>query len=1157
MSVSAGPPRRRNDELDRYINLKLAALGQPSSRSTAGADFLEIARPLLRNYLQKDYLLGNRLCPADARIQAFVDAYLSDVSPGGAARLPPNTFVLDREGMARVMSLPVHSDRFSSPCLHSYRVPQGVVHNPTSDRRTTRGLFHIAEGGLPVPADKAELPKRAFAALWARAFEPPADLMTLPFTADQNEQVRCFVSLLLRPLVCPATGRDPQKTMEIRFIAPGSLVSNLDFVESIFGNAGDPYLPENDAALDAMHWTGHSGCVVVAPHLVGIRKEELGLPHSSEATERQRRDGMCWDDEAEAYNEGHAFKATCRDHRGVIVTVIADNYYGYCKKEVKTQISFAANLYGLCEEEHAGGALAFATYVLGQEFHAERTVSLKKASFGDAMRLLGDLVEESPAGYAADRRFPDIYYVPEDAAFFAREGFVTWRHGERVERLTLRAGAEYVLPSGYRVRLEKQIAGTAWRLVGSRPRGTLCHKPCTVSGGGKSEISKSIRQALLKGPVFVKEYHRDMEQVARILKKDYSAIYRNRAQDERTRRPILSAARSLGSVIQLLTPSAEYTDEYNTWVQELSQTIRQLVFTVKRHYRPEWGENWREHFTVDRINGFLGHELKFDNQELVSNYLRVGYDPDGAWRIYKLRPDFCPGDKVQVEDDITVSVVLPRENLSGLDPEYDNPSVKLVANCERQLFQRPDDAIHRGVDKQAELDMASAGMFLSNYQALSLEEARDVVEHVVEFDRYSEPMKRLLRQFVEQPETGYVASSAHPRVVNGAPSTNPRYLQRRPDLENPRDPYLAEIAARLSREIPAGQPVYSPVNAVMAGRRNNPPDPKSGLPPLAVHSPIHYQELPELFMDFICSLTGKSPATTGFGSEGALTKGPFNALWPVVDLNNALVSAILTGYAGFTTSAGYVGPTFRVDHDISLLVPEIWCRMRVYERDPEFLKANGYLEKVCDFCLDGRTVQASRLGYRITSLFVDRFLGRLFEAPSMVFPEELLRPEEQDIAMFAGGVDAIVEAQTRVARQYFEDRSVEAACPPLQALLHIMACGSYQGKGSEDPEIRSLFTRDALLASDWYRERLRAKQTRDVALWRRHVAALEAFVASGAPATGIDVALRMADARRQLARAGAAAYLKELEGTIGVDPFHGQIDRQRASGAVSDHAEVS
>ena len=79
--------------------------------------------------------------------------------------------------------------------------------------------------------------------------------------------------------------------MEIRFFVPGSLVSNLDFVERIFGNGGDPYLPENDAALDTMHWTGHTGCVVLAPHLVGMKKKDLGLPHTSEATERQRRDG--------------------------------------------------------------------------------------------------------------------------------------------------------------------------------------------------------------------------------------------------------------------------------------------------------------------------------------------------------------------------------------------------------------------------------------------------------------------------------------------------------------------------------------------------------------------------------------------------------------------------------------------------------------------------------------------------------------------------------------------------------------------------------------------------------------------------------------------------------------------------------------------------
>ncbi len=573
-----------------------------------------------------------------------------------------------------------------------------------------------------------------------------------------------------------------------------------------------------------------------------------------------------------------------------------------------------------------------------------------------------------------------------------------------------------------------------------------------------------------------------MDQVAEIFAKDYSSIYRNRPADARTRRPILSVERTLGSVIQLLTASPEYKDEYNEWVRSLPQTTRQLVFTIKRYYDPEWGDRWREHFTVDRINGFLGHELKFDNQKLASNYLRVGFDREGSWRIYKLRPDFYPADKLQVEDDISASVVVPRESLNDLDPAYANPSVKLVENCETLLFQRPDDAIYRGVDKIAEADIAGAGNFLSNYEPLTVEQARAIVEHVAEFDEYTQPMKGLLEEFARGNSGAYAVSSAHPRIVEGKPSKNTRYLQRRPDLVNPRDGYMAEIAARLEREIPEGRPVHHPVNTVLPGRRNNPADPKIGLPPLAVYSPIHYQELPELFMEFISSLTGKSPSTTGFGSEGALTKSPFNALWPVVDLNNALVSYILTGYDGFTTSAGHVGPYFKVDHDISLLVPEIWCRMRVHERDPRFLIGNGYLEKLEDFEFQGRAVAASRLGYRITASFVDRFLGRMFETPSAVFPEEMLRPEKQDMAMFVEGMGSIVEAQTRAARNYFEEGSVDAACPPLKALLHIMVRGDFDGMRVGDAEFRGLFTRGAVLASDWYQERLHTKQNRDIAL---------------------------------------------------------------------------
>ncbi len=1125
------------DELFRYINLKLAALGQPVSESTADRHALEIAGPLLRNYHQKDQMLGYRLCPADARIQAFLDSYLSEVLPSSVPRLPGNSFVLDRPGLARVMSLPPDHDYLASPYLQSYRVAQGILHNPKSDRRTTKGVFHIAEGGFPVPADKIAVPRLVFASLLRAALSPPPELLTLPFTASQGEQVRLFVTLLLRPLVCPATGSDAAKTMETRFFAPASLVSNLDFVEAIFGNGGDPYLPENDAALDVMHWTGHTGCVILAPHVAGMKKKDVGLPHYDQATGRQRLEGMCWRDPAEEYNDGNAFKLVCRDHRGVIVTIIADNYFGYCKKEVKTQISFAANLYGLCEEEHAGGAIAFPAYVLGQQFYAGRTVLTQEVKFHEAMHWLGSRADIQPEGYARDRRFPDIFYVPENAEFSVRESTVKWQLPDgQTHQLTLQASDTYVLPWGTKIRLEKQTGGTAWRLVASRADPTLCHKPCTVSGGGKSEISKSISSIMLRGPIFVSDFDREIEQVADILKRDFSTIYKKMRSENRAKRPILSPERSLGSVIKLMTPSAEYTDAHNEWLSTIPQTVRQLLVTVKRYYRPDWGENWREHFGVDRINGFLGNELRFENQKLVGNYLRMGFDPNGYWRIYKLRPDFNPADKVQVEDDITASVVLPSTSLEYLDAECKNPSVKLVNNCENFLFQRPDDAIHRGFDKDAERDLSLEGTFLSNFEPLDAKQAQAIVNHVVEFDGYTEPMKHLLREFVDHPKTRFVVSSAHPRLVDGQPSKNPRYLQKRPDLLNPRDLYIAEIGTRLAREIPAEKPVYFPVNAVLAGRRNNPADPKTGIPPLAVYSPIHYQELPQLFMDFICSLTGKSPSTTGFGSEGALTKGPFNAMPPVVDINNALVSAVLTGYPGFTTAAGHIGPKYRVDHDNSMLVPEVWCRMRVSERDPQFLIKNGFLEKVGDFEFNGQKMLASRLGYRITELFVDRYLGRIFEVPHAVFPEEILRPEKQDLATFATGVQAITDAQRSVALNYFADGSIESACTPIRALLHIMAHGEYEGMRENDPSILKLFTRESMLESDWYRDRLRAKQSIDIALWTRHAAALKDFISSGthSPQEGYRSFVIQVD--DQIKRIENDSYLSDLVGTIGADP---------------------
>jgi len=212
--------------------------------------------------------------------------------------------------------------------------------------------------------------------------------------------------------------------------------------------------------------------------------------------------------------------------------------------------------------------------------------------------------------------------------------------------------------------------------------------------------------------------------------------------------------------------------------------------------------------------------------------------------------------------------------------------------------------------------------------------------------------------------------------------------------------------------------------------------------------------------------------------------------------------------------------------------------MKVVERDPKFLLERGYLEKVEDFEYEGRKVLASRLGYRITEQFAERFLGRLFETPDAVFPDPLLRPERQNKAQFAAGIDAMVEAQRRVALLYFEDGSVEQACPPVKALLHIMAHGHYEGDGIESPRIRGLFQREVVLGSDWYQERLRVKQRSDVALWRRHVEALEQARANAEDAERqVELQTRLEEARTEFSRVRSVEYLGSLVGTIGADPM--------------------
>ncbi len=1127
-----------------YIALQLASAGlQPPDEETSADSMSAFSSGILESLRERNSLLAEYRAPVDSRIESFLNHYLADEVGDEPLRLPGRSLTLDRHGMARELSLPVNGYRFETDLVRSYRCLNGVLNNPRADRRTTAGTFHVVAGGLPIPGDKRVVPKAVFANLFRAAMNPPQELMSLPYMSHSNSPAHTWVSLLLRPQVRPEVpGYCGEKSLETRFFAPGSLVSNLDFVESIFGNAGDPLIAANDAGLDVRGWSGHTGCVILATHLVTLTKKDLGLPHWDDATLRQRDDSMCWKDESERYNDGGAFKVTCRDASGVMVTIIADNYYGYCKKEVKTQISFAANLMGGVEEEHAGGALAFASYSLGDEFQVDSR-RYNGRTFQDVARDYESFIDIRPEGYGIDRSDPTVIYIPENAKATLVERCIKWVACGTEQRIPLSPDNVYIAPSGYKIRLEKHPAAPSWRLVGTVGEGILCHKPCTVSGGGKSEISKSLRDYMLYGPIFIGDRDKDFEKLDEIFARSYhdrwSESYTGRTDySERPSRSVLDPRRSLGSVIQLLTPSPDYRDEYNKWLAGIPEHVYSMALIIKRFTRPGMEQDWRQYFGVDIVNGSPGHELKMGERSLVGTYLRVGLD-ESRWRTFKLRQDFIASAKVQREDDISCSVVVPAAAVPNPGPALlAADSYKFVENCEYRLFQRPDDAVHRGLDKQTEWDLSQPGSFISNFEPLATEGARKIVEDAIEFDKFTGPMAELLKKAAKQSE-GYVVSTADPRIVDdGTRSKNPRYLQDRPDMVNSRETYVAMRGMQLQRRLPADAPVHSPVGAILSGRRNNPPDPVAGFRSLAVYSPLHYQELPELIMDYVCSLTGKSPSTTGAGSEGALTKGPFNALMPAIDVNAIMVSMVLTGLGGFSTPAGHIGPRFEVGHDISLLIPEVWCRMGPEERDPKNLIAAGMLEKVQDFQVDGIDVPASRLGYRITKKFVRTYLARVFDNPSKVFSDEILRPELQDPVSFADGILQIAEAQQKVAERYLSDGGYELACPPLRAALSIMAHGDYEGKPITDPQVRGLFTRESLLSSDWYHRRLAAKKHKDIEHWRLFEERLKDFISKRSEiANELDLRGRLEYAEQQRSNAESDSYESQLAGTLGVDPM--------------------
>jgi hypothetical protein len=177
-------------------------------------------------------------------------------------------------------------------------------------------------------------------------------------------------------------------------------------------------------------------------------------------------------------------------------------------------------------------------------------------------------------------------------------------------------------------------------------------------------------------------------------------------------------------------------------------------------------------------------------------------------------------------------------------------------------------------------------------------------------------------------------------------------------------------------------------------------------------------------------------------------------------------------------------------------------------------------------------VPASRLGHRITEAFTRTFLGRIFMHPTAVLTEAILRPETQDRQVFVDSVDVMVTTHERVARSYLEDGTIASACPPVRALLEIMANGtSSEGWTVHSPEFRALFTRESVLNSSWYAARLDAAQSAEVAELEAGIGALEAFLAESPNRAGLGE--RLADVRAARDEAATPAARERLVGTLG------------------------
>ena len=128
---------------------------------------------------------------------------------------------------------------------------------------------------------------------------------------------------------------------------------------------------------------------------------------------------------------------------------------------------------------------------------------------------------------------------------------------------------------------------------------------------------------------------------------------------------------------------------------------------------------------------------------------------------------------------------------------------------------------------------------------------------------------------------------------------------------------------------------------------------------------------------------------------------------------------------------------------------------------------------------------------------------------------------------------------------YIADGGADMAVPPLKALLYMMRDGEYEGMTLTSPEFRAMWSRENILKSDWYMERLKCFQTKETDRLQRGLEYMEHFIKGPDSHPGdwkgkqivedLQLHDRITSTKKQLETVKKPDFLKHLVGSLGVE----------------------